>query len=84
MKLGLRIRRHTAHNNICDVWLIYQASGEARASLMHGTITEALANELAESLGVPVEREDFPLASSPHEPEMMPEAKMERQKRELF
>jgi hypothetical protein len=43
--MNLRIRKHTHHANICDVWLIKPIGGGARTCLMHGTVSEDDAKE---------------------------------------
>jgi hypothetical protein len=75
--MNLRIRKHTHHANICDVWLIKPIGGGARTCLMHGTVSEDDAKLLAEKFDATWE--DFDLPSSSREPETMPEARVKKQ-----
>jgi hypothetical protein len=73
----LRIRRHTAHHNICDIWLTKPLYGGAITCLMHGTVSEDDAKLLAEKFDATWE--DYDLVSSENEPTMQPDARARRQ-----
>lgn len=57
IKLKLRIRKNTAHDNLCHMWIIGQ-EGSVEFGVMHGTVNEEIAELLASAAGLPVDREE--------------------------
>jgi len=58
-QLRLRIRRNLQHGHLCDVWVLGK-DGPSEFGMLHGTVSSDKAELLAESLGLPVTREDQP------------------------
>jgi hypothetical protein len=80
MKLSLKIRRWTEHGMLCDILLLRQGEGGAVSCVLHGTLTESLAREVAESLNIPTTWKDLDLRCSEKEPDLLPETHEKKQR----